>query len=101
MKRRALAAEDILAVLNRHGVEYVVVGAFAAIAQGAEVDATFDIDLTPKRDTENLRRLSDALDELGARVRVVEVEEGLPFAHDANSLAGQTDPQLDVLGGRL
>ena len=67
MKRRALAAEDILAALNRHGVEYVVVGAFAAIAQGAPVDATSDIDLTPRREAENLRRLSVALEDLGAR----------------------------------
>lgn len=58
MKGRALAAEDILAALNRHGVEYVVVRAFAAIAQGAAADATFDIDLTAKRNAENLRRLS-------------------------------------------
>jgi hypothetical protein len=101
VKRRALAAEDILAALNRHGVEYVVVGAFAAIAQGAPVDATSDIDPTPRREAENLRRLSVALEDLGARARVAEVEEGLPFAHDANSPRQSTNPQLDVLGGRL
>jgi hypothetical protein len=31
--RPELSAEDILAVLNRHRVDYVVIGAFAAIAQ--------------------------------------------------------------------
>lgn len=43
---------DILAILNRHQVDDVVIGAFAAIAQGAPLEATHDVDLTPRRDTE-------------------------------------------------
>jgi hypothetical protein len=39
-----------LAVLNRRGVRYVLIGAFAAIAQGAPIDATYEIDVTPDRD---------------------------------------------------
>ena len=31
MSRPELSAEDILAVLNRHHVDYLVIGAFAAI----------------------------------------------------------------------
>lgn len=87
MIRPDLRAEDILGTLNRHGVEYVVIGAFAAIAQGAPIAATYDVDITPRRTPENLGRLSDALHELDARVRVDEIEEGLPFAHDAASIA--------------
>jgi hypothetical protein len=32
-----LSAEEILAALNEHGVDYAVIGAFAAIAQGAPI----------------------------------------------------------------
>lgn len=81
------SAEHLVGVLNRHGVRYLVIGAFAAIAQGVPLDPTEDVDLTPDRDAENLARLSTALNELGARIRTAGVEEGLGFSHDANSLA--------------
>jgi hypothetical protein len=87
VSRPALRAEHILAALNRRGVQYLIIGAFAAIAQGAPIDATYDIDVTPKRSPENLRRLSDALRDLDAAIRVDALEEGLPFSHDAESLA--------------
>jgi len=79
--------EHLLEVLNRHGVRYVVIGAFAAIAQGAPLGATYDIDLTPSRTTENLSRLSSALRELDARIRVADIVGGLAFSHDAAFLA--------------
>jgi hypothetical protein len=66
--RPDLSAEDILAVLNRHQVDYIVIGAFAAIAQGAPLEATHDVDVTPRREAENLRRLSAALTEPGVEV---------------------------------
>lgn len=74
-----------LAVLNRHGVRYVVLGGFAAVAHGSPLP-TSDVDVTPARDTDNLRRLSASLMELGARVRVEGVEGGLPFSYSAESL---------------
>jgi hypothetical protein len=86
--RPDLSAEEILAVLNRHQVDYVVIGAFAAIAQGVPLEATHDVDVTPRREIENLRRLSAALTELDARIRVDDVDEGLVFAHDPASLSG-------------
>lgn len=82
-----LDAAAIVAALNRHQVRYVVIGAFAAIAQQAPIPATRDIDLTPDTGQENLARLSLALTELGARIRTEGVPEGLPFSHDATSLA--------------
>jgi len=85
--RPPLSAEDILAAFNARGVRYVLIGAFAAIAQGAPIDATYDIDVTPQRDPENLERLSLALGDLDARVRVDDLDEGLLFSHDARSLA--------------
>ncbi len=82
-----LDAAAIVAALNRHQVRYVIVGAFAAIAQQAPIPATRDIDLTPEASQENLARLSSALKELDARIRTEAVPDGLPFSHDATSLA--------------
>lgn len=78
-----------LAVLNRHRVRYVVMGGFAAVAYGSPLP-TADVDVTPARDTDNLTRLSAALTELGARVRVEGVRGGLPFSHSAESLRDVT-----------
>ncbi len=83
-----LNPDAIVAALNRHQVRYIVIGAFAAIAQQAPIPATRDIDITPEDSKENLARLSGALTELGARIRTESVPEGLPFRHDATSLAG-------------
>lgn len=79
-------AAAIVSVLNQHGVRYVVIGAFAAIAQRAPIAATRDIDFTPDSAADNLRRLSAALKELGARVRTDALGGGVPFDHDAASL---------------
>lgn len=83
-------AAAIVAVFNRHRVRYVVIGAFAAIAQQAPIDPTRDIDFTPQMTKANLQRLSAALKELGARIRTTAVEERLPFDHDADSLGRAT-----------
>ncbi len=84
---QSLNAAAIVDVLNRHHVKFVVIGAFAAIAQRAPIPATRDIDLTPDSSLENLTRLSAALKELGARIRTDAVDGGLPFDHDGRSLA--------------
>src|SRR5437016_1174274 len=76
-----------MSVLNEHQVRYVVIGAFAAIAQRVPIPATRDIDLTPEDGRENLGRLSAALKDLGARIRTDAVPEGLDFDQDATSLA--------------
>jgi len=73
-------------VLNRHDVKYVVIGAFAAIAQQAPIAPTRDIDITPDDTPANLKRLSAALTELDARIRVDSVAAGIAFDHDAASL---------------
>lgn len=81
-----LDAKNIVATLNKFGVKYVVIGAFAAQLQGAPIPRTRDIDVTPATDTANLKRLSDALYELHARIRTVDAPGGLPFDHDGSSL---------------
>jgi len=75
----ALDAEAIIAVLNAYGVDYVVIGAFAALASGAPIPPTLDIDFTPSSSPENIRRIADALRELGARLRAAGVSDGVPF----------------------
>ena len=69
--------ETILRVLHAHGVRFLVIGAVAAIAQGYPLP-TEDLDLTPARDPDNLERLTAALRELDAELRVGR-EGSLPF----------------------
>lgn len=76
----------LLEVLDRHEVAYVMIGGLAAVAHGSPFP-TEDLDITPASDISNLTRLSTALSDISARVRVEGVPEGLPFAHDATSLA--------------
>lgn len=60
--------QRILELLERHRVEYVVVGGVAAVLRGAPV-STFDIDALIKVDAANAARLFRVLDELRARYR--------------------------------
>jgi hypothetical protein len=69
----------IIEAFNDHGVDYVVIGAVAAIAQDAPIDATTDIDFVPSKSRENLERLSLTLFALGARVRTDVDDVGLAF----------------------
>jgi hypothetical protein len=81
-----LDAAAIVGVMNRHRVDSVVIGAFAAIAQQAPIAPTRDIDFTPADSIENLGRLAEALRELDARIRTGVDGGGLTFDHDARSL---------------
>ena len=87
MTKPELNATAIIEVLNRCGVDYVVIGAFAAQLYDAPIPATFDIDFTPSRTQENLRRLDDALHELDAKIRIKDAPYELSFGHDAASIA--------------
>jgi hypothetical protein len=86
----SLNAAAIVEVLVRNDVHFVVIGAFAAIAQQAPIPATRDIDMTPESTIDNLNRLSEALKELRAKIRTDAVEGGLPFDHNGRSL-GQAE----------
>lgn len=78
--------QEILAVLDRHDVRYVLIGGMAAILHGAP-HLTTDVDIVPEESRANLERVSAALKELHARIRVTGEKEGVPFDHDAVSLA--------------
>ena len=57
--------EQLLAVLARHDVRYVLIGGIAAVFHGSPLQ-TNDADICPARQRGNLDRLADALDEIGA-----------------------------------
>ncbi len=75
----------MLRALHDHEVRFVIIGGFASLFHGS-AHLTFDLDITPERSDENLTRLSAALDALDARVRASNLDDALPFAHDAHSL---------------
>jgi hypothetical protein len=93
-------AEPILAVLERHGVEYLIVGGYAARMHGS-TRPTRDVDITPATTAENLDRLAAALRELDARIRTDAVPDGLPFSTSGESLAGQRMLNLQTRHGEL
>ena len=59
---------EICAVLSEEGVEFVVLGGFAAIIHGSPLP-TEDIDIIPARSEANLERLATALKRLEAKIR--------------------------------
>jgi hypothetical protein len=94
--------EPALEVLQRHDVDFVVIGGLAGILRGSSYP-TYDIDVAYERSKQNLERLANALRELNATVRGA--PKDLPFILDARTLeAGQnftfeTDQgKLDILG---
>ena len=65
MAGRVLEVDPLLAALDAHEIEYVVIGGFAVAAHGYP-RATKDVDICPNPSRSNLRRLADALEELEA-----------------------------------
>jgi hypothetical protein len=90
----------IVAVLNSHRVEYVLVGGYAAQLYGAR-RPTYDIDIAPSTTLENLNRLSAALRELGAGIRVDGMADSLPFNSTGESLRGLQMLNLRTRAGDL
>lgn len=91
---------SILTVLERHQVRYVVVGGIAAQIAGAPLN-TRDLDITPARDRENLVRLAEALDELGAQVLLEDAPPGVGISLDADTIAGFASLATSTPHGRL
>lgn len=73
----------LLSRLTAKGVDFVVVGGFAAIAHGS-ARLTDDLDICLAPDPENLVALGDVLMELGASLRGV--ADDVPFVPDARML---------------
>jgi len=92
MTRTELNGAAIVEVLHRHGVEYILIGAFAAQLHNAPIPVTTDIDFTPSRTPDNIARLDSALTELKAKIRIPDAPYELAFAHSPSSIAG-----IDIL----
>lgn len=80
------------------GVDFVVVGGFAAIAHGAG-RLTRDLDICFAGDPKNLKALGSMLVELGARLRGI--EEDVPFVPDERTLRRTTILTLDSDDGPI
>ena len=76
--------DEILEVLERHRVLYVVIGELAAELRGSPY-VTRDVDVTPARTRENFTRLAAALRELDATPRIPDREESLEVPLDERS----------------
>jgi predicted nucleotidyltransferase len=90
-----------LRALSEGGVEFVVVGGLAAVLNGAPVN-TFDLDIVPARNEENISRLLRVLDGLDAVYRMQRERRLKPNASHLSSpghhnLITDCGP-LDVLG---
>jgi predicted nucleotidyltransferase len=70
--------------LQKHGVEFLVLGGEAAVLHGSPLP-TYDTDLCYRRTAENLERLAQALQEMHPSLRGAPPD--LPFRLDAQSLA--------------
>jgi hypothetical protein len=90
---------DALAVLEKHGVEFVVIGAFSAVAQGYPLP-TEDLDVTPSRDRTNLERLATALIDLEAELRL-SGDQTHAFPSDADYLGRADSWMLTTTAGWL
>lgn len=77
--------DRILVSLVQHRVEFVLIGGMAAAARGSP-HITWDVDVCPSSQRQNLERLAAALVQLDARVRAKELGEPLPFDRSADFL---------------
>lgn len=75
--------ERIAAVLNAHGVKYIVIGGWAAAAHGS-ARSTVDVDVVYARTPENIRNLAAALTQHRPYLRGA--PPGLPFTWDERTI---------------
>lgn len=91
----------LLGVLDRCGVEFVVIGGLAAIAHGSR-RMTLDVDVVPRPDAGNFVRLASAVRELGVAEGVVADGRFQDIdPHDGVDLARSRNISLRTEAGRL
>ncbi len=98
MSTQAVDPIPLLEALQRHGVDFIVIGAAAAITQGSPLP-TYDLDVTPARDPGNIDRIVAALVELDGKLRTPTAPVSFPI--DARMLAGADAWTLDTTSGPL
>jgi hypothetical protein len=99
---KSLQLKPLIEALDRHGVDFVVVGGVAGLAQGSTYP-TYDLDIAYARDSGNVQRLTAALAEIGVKLRGA--PDDLPFQLDSRTLANGANftfetefGNFDVLG---
>ena len=80
--------KPMLRVLQKHDVDFIVVGVMAALAQGSPIP-TRDLDVTPSQTDENYERVAAALVDLDAKLRLPD-GTGHAFPIEPRFLAGNT-----------
>jgi hypothetical protein len=98
----------ICEILNEEGVDYVVVGGFAAVIHGSSLP-TRDIDVVPSRATISLDRLARALRRMNAKIRTegdpvpapldAQFLANMPFMLNLVTDLGEMDLTLSPSGG--
>jgi len=87
--------EAVITALNTHKVNYVVVGGFAAVLQGARY-ITQDVDFCYARDEENLNNLLQALSSFNPVIR-----PNPSIAFDLSALQNNSNFTLDTDAGEI
>lgn len=90
--------QAILEGLVGQGVEFLIIGGMAAVAQGAPV-TTFDLDICYRRSPENHQRLVAALKPFKPALRAP--SETVPFVWDARTLELGCNFTLSTVAGDL
>lgn len=89
---------EILPLLLRHNVRFVVIGGGAGIAHGL-ARSTFDVDVVYARDAENIRNLATALQSHQPYLRGA--PPGLPFRWDERTIEAGLNFTLTTSLGKL
>lgn len=101
MQNATLDFFEILQTLNRHKVDFIIVGGVCAVLHGAPV-STFDLDIVHSRSEDNLTRLKEALEDLDAYYRTRRDKRLIPdithLASPGHQLLMTRFGPLDLLG---
>ncbi|CAN5490428.1 hypothetical protein BH09GEM1_BH09GEM1_11000 [soil metagenome] len=89
---------SLLTILTEGGVEFIVIGGFAATAHGS-AHVTVDLDVVYNRTPQNMRRLADALAPLTPYLRGAPL--GLPFRFDVPTIRAGLNFTLATAAGDL
>jgi len=88
----SLQLEKLLAALDQHAVDFIVIGGIAGVIYGSAYP-TYDFDVLYARDEKNLERMASALRELEVSLR--NARPDLPFQVDARALAAGSNFTFD------
>jgi hypothetical protein len=98
----SLKLRQLVEALDRHAVDFIVIGGIAGIIHGS-AHPTYDFDVLYARDARNMERMAAVLQELD--VTLVNATPDLPFQVDARTLAAGSNftfesdlGRFDILG---